>query len=295
MAVSGTGIAPGTTVVAVVTNTSVTLSLPIIATVPASTTITTAGTSFTTTAVDRIAPNQIIAAATITGVSVGQSVTGTNIPANTTVTAVSGTTLTLSQSVTGTISTGATISIGLSVPTLSSGSTAALTAGQVGFFNPNGTAVQSVSAQPFIIAQGSYFNSDKISPALGGYKESVKTKTINPKYVSRVIKITAKQARQSVVQVPVTCGLACDSTYRLRVDLKGSPALRFLSHNMYRTLDSYTGCCNTSDPTLQKDPVPTLLNWADQINLSPIFNTMVQANLIGEEYLVEIEAEAIVE
>lgn len=284
MAVSGTGIAPGTTVVAVSSNASVTLSLPIIATVPASTVITTAGTSFTTTAVDRIAPNQIIAAATITGVSIGQSVTGTNIPSGTVVSAVSGTTLTLSQSVTGTISTGVTISIGLSVPTLGTGSTAALTAGQIGFFNPNGTAVQSVSAQPFIIAQGSYFNSDKISPALGGYKESVKTKTINPKYVSRVIKITAKQARQSVVQVPVTCGLACDSTYRLRVDLKGSPALRFLSHNMYRTLDSYTGCCSTVDPTLQKDPVPTLLNWADQINLSPIFNTMVQARVYKLSY-----------
>jgi len=282
--ISGAGIQPGTTIVNVNGTTSVTLSLPITAKLVASTTALTitvsGGTPLSTTpSADVQAPNTIIASATISGVSVGQSVTGTNIPANTTVTAVSGTTLTLSQSVTGTISTGATISIGLSVPTLSSGSTAALTAGQVGFFNPNGTAVQSVSAQPFIIAQGSYFNSDKISPALGGYKESVKTKTINPKYVSRVIKIAAKQARQSVVQVPVTCGLTCDSTYRLRVDVKGSPALRFLSHNMYRTLDSYTGCCSTVDPTLQKDPVPTLLNWADQINLSPIFNTMVQARV----------------
>lgn len=282
--ISGAGIQSGTTIVNVNGTTSVTLSLPITAKLVASTTALTitvsGGTPLSTTpSADVQAPNTIIASATISGVSVGQSVTGTNIPANTTVTAVSGTTLTLSQSVTGTISTGATISIGLSVPTLSSGSTAALTAGQVGFFNPNGTAVQSASAQPFIIAQGSYFNSDKISPALGGYKESVKTKTINPKYVSRVIKIAAKQARQSVVQVPVTCGLACDSTYRLRVDLKGSPALRFLSHNMYRTLDSYTGCCSTVDPTLQKDPVPTLLNWADQINLSPIFNTMVQARV----------------
>ena len=185
----------------------------------------------------------------------------------------------MSSSVTATISTTASIAFGISVPTLSSGSSAALTAGQIGFFSPDGVAVQAASAKPFIIAQGSYFNSDKISPALGGYKESVKTKMINPKYVSRVIKVTAKQARQMVVQVPVTCGLACDSTYRLRVDVKGSPALRFLDHNMYRTLDSYTGCCSTVDPTLQKDPVPTLLNWADQINLSLIFNTMVQARV----------------
>jgi hypothetical protein len=161
----------------------------------------------------------------------------------------------------------------------SSGSTAALTAGQIGMFSPDGLATQVASAKPFLIAQGSWFASDKISPALGGYKESVKSKTVNPKYINRVIKITAKQPRQMVVQVPVTCGLACDSTFRLRVDVKGSPALRFLSHNMYRTLDSYTGCCSVTDPTFVKDPIPTLLNWADQINLSPIFNTMVQARV----------------
>jgi hypothetical protein len=166
--------------------------------------------------------------------------------------------------------------------------TTALTAGQVGLFKKttltgtNSTLVSfdpTGTTTPFILAQGSYFNQDKISPALGGYQETLKSKVINPHYISRVMTISAKQARQMVVQVPVTCGLACDTTYRLRVDIKGSPALRFLSHNMYRTLDSYTGCCSTVDPTLQKDPVPTLLNWADQINLSPIFNTMVQARV----------------
>jgi hypothetical protein len=165
--------------------------------------------------------------------------------------------------------------------------TTALTAGQVGFFvktslsGGSSTLVSTNTAAttPFILAQGSYFVQDKISPALGGYSETLKSKTINPRYISRVMTVAAKQARQNVVQVPVTCGLACDTTYRLRVDVKGSPALRFLSHNMYRTLDAYTGCCSTVDPTLQKDPVPSLLQWADQINLSPIFNTMVQARV----------------
>jgi hypothetical protein len=277
-AVSGTGIQAGT-IVTGISGSNITISLPINALIPSGTTITFgAGTATPTTSAALNAPNVLQFAAT-TGVSVGMSVTGTSIPAGTTVTAVTATLVTLSNSVTATISTTASIAFGISVPTLASGSTASLTAGQVGFFSPDGVAVQTASAKPFIIAQGSYFNNDKISPALGGYKESVKTKMINPKYVSRVIKVTAKQARQMVVQVPVTCGLACDTTYRLRVDVKGSPALRFLSHNMYRTLDSYTGCCDTTDPTLQKDPVPTLINWADQINLSPIFNTMVQARV----------------
>jgi hypothetical protein len=278
------GIPVGTVVQSGGGTTTIVLSQPITAAIAAGTSINFGnGTISPTLSTALNAPNVLqfgTTAASTASIVPGMTVTVSGVPAGTVVTSVNGGLVTLSNSVTATIATGVSVTFGASgVSVLTAGSTAALTAGQIGFFNPNGTAVQSVSAQPFIIAQGSYFNSDKISPALGGYKESVKTKTINPKYVSRVIKITAKQARQSVVQVPVTCGLACDSTYRLRVDLKGSPALRFLSHNMYRTLDSYTGCCSTVDPTLQKDPVPTLLNWADQINLSPIFNTMVQARV----------------
>lgn len=280
--VSGAGIQPGTTIVSI-SGSNITISLPITAALVAATTaLTIGGTVLSTTPSASLNAPNVLQLTSVTGISVGMSVTGTSIPANTTVTAISGSFVTLSNSVTATISTGATISFGLSVPLLATGTTASLTAGQVGFFNPDGTAVQAVSARPFMIAQGSYFLQDKISPALGGYKESVKTKMINPKYISRVIKITAKQARQQVVQVPVTCGLTCDTTYRLRVDVKGSPALRFLSHNMYRTLDSYTGCCSTVDPTLQKDPVVTLINWADQINTSPIFNTMVQARVYSK-------------
>jgi hypothetical protein len=98
----------------------------------------------------------------------------------------------------------------------------ALTAGQIGIYSASwsilSTATESIT--PFYIVMGSYFNSDKISPALGGYKESVKSKLVNPKYISRVIRINANAPRQMVIQVPVTCGLACDTTYRLRVDVK---------------------------------------------------------------------------
>jgi hypothetical protein len=275
---------PVGTIVSSISSTNITISQPITAAIAASTTINFGnGTATPTLSTALNAPNVLqfgTTAASTAGIVPGMTVTVSGVPAGTVVSSVNGGLVTLSNSVTATISTSTAVAFGASgVSVLTAGSTATLTAGQVGFFNPNGTAVQSVSAQPFIIAQGSYFNSDKISPALGGYKESVKTKTINPKYVSRVIKITAKQALQNVVQVPVTCGLACDSTYRLRVDVKGSPALRFLSHNMYRTLDSYTGCCSTVDPTLQKDPIPTLLAWKDQINNSLIFNTMVQARV----------------
>jgi len=166
-----------------------------------------------------------------------------------------------------------------------SATTSALAAGEVGLYDQNYANLGALSSvpsinTPFYIVMGSYFTSDKISPALGGYKESIKSKLINPKYVTRFFTVAAKQPRQQVVKVGVTnCGLACDTTFRLRIDVKGSPALRFLSHNIYRTVDSYSGCCDTTNPTYLKDPVVTLLNWKDQINASPYLNNMIQARV----------------
>jgi hypothetical protein len=161
--------------------------------------------------------------------------------------------------------------------------TSALTAGQIGLYNSSYAAVTYAAAattQPFYIVQGSYYKSSGYSDTIGshgGYQESVKSKLINPKYISRIFWIGAKAPVQQVVQIPVSCGLTCDTTYRLRVDVKGSPALRFLSHNIYRVLDSYTGCCSTTNPTYVKDPVATIVDWKEQINSSAYFNQMVQA------------------
>jgi hypothetical protein len=157
-----------------------------------------------------------------------------------------------------------------------SGTTADLTAGQLGFFNANTFAAQSTgSVTPFIIAQGSYFTSDKIGPVHGGYKESVKSKLINPKYISRVIKVDAKTAQNQVLKLEV-CNTLCDSTYRLRIDMKGSPALRFLSHNLYRVLDAYTGCC--ADPSVDPvrvDPTIVAAKWAKQLVEYPLLKDFV--------------------
>ena len=163
----------------------------------------------------------------------------------------------------------------------SSGTTAALTSGQIGFFDAKTYAALGTSHQaaPFIIAQGSYFAQDKIGPVHGGYQESVKSKVINPHYVSRVIKVSAKSPVNQVVKVSVAAGLTPNTTYRLRLDVKGSPALRFLNHQLYRTLDSYTGCANTTNPTYVRDAVSTLLAWKDAVNSYPTIKDMVKARV----------------
>lgn len=169
-------------------------------------------------------------------------------------------------------------------PIAVSNAVTALTAGQVGFFTPtnasNSTLVSTVTAsvKPFFLIQGSYFASDKIG-AHGGYKESIKSKLINPKYISRVITVAGKSPLQHVVKVSVSSGLKADSTYRLRLDVKGSPALRFLNHQLYRTIDAYTGCADATNPTYVKDPVSALLLWKEQINSYPTFAEMVKARV----------------
>jgi hypothetical protein len=87
----------------------------------------------------------------------------------------------------------------------------------------------------FYLAQGSHYASDKIGKFHGGYQETVKSKGINPKYVSKFYKILPEDAQNQVVTITedhATC-FKCDTTYSLRIDVKGSPALRTLTHNAY--------------------------------------------------------------
>lgn len=169
------------------------------------------------------------------------------------------------------------------------GSTADLTAGQIGLFDAK--TYQALAAAPaagtnqkFILAQGSFRVNDKIGPYHGGYKESIKSKEINPKYVSRFFKVTAVTPLTQIVDVSgldITCG----NTYQLRVDIKGSPALRTLKRYAYHTLDAYSGCCaDGCDAPCNGDPVDEnviLLQWADQLNEDPIMSQFVRAYVLG--------------
>ena len=169
-------------------------------------------------------------------------------------------------------------------------STTDLTAGQIGLFDAKTyqSFTDENNGQPFIIAQGSYFTSDKITPYLGGYQESVKSKIINPKYITRVFTACSAPPQNQIDEICV-CNLECGKTYNLRLDLKGSPALRFLSHNIYKTLAAYTGCC-TDDCTATctgalVDPTTVIINWATQIINDPILSQFLQVNKIGRAHV----------
>jgi hypothetical protein len=165
-----------------------------------------------------------------------------------------------------------------------------LTAGQLGMFSAaTGLLLTSGTAAPFIMAQGSYYTNDKISPALGGYQESVKSKVINPKYVSRVFKTAYYAPASQVISLgwdTITSSTTqsfqfeCGKTYRLRLDIKGSPALRFLDHNVYRVVDAFSGCCTDDCSAVCTgaivDGASVLLQWKDQLLRTPLTSTFVQ-------------------
>jgi hypothetical protein len=129
---------------------------------------------------------------------------------------------------------------------------------------------------PLILASGSLYSQDKIG-SHGGYLESNKSKIINPKYINRFYRVDPNQAQQNVINIgftPFTDGTGgscekeflCDETYSLRIDVKGSPALRFLNHNAYLTVEAYTGCCPVG--ALAPTPVDgtlVMIQWAQAI------------------------------
>lgn len=160
-----------------------------------------------------------------------------------------------------------------------------LTAGQLGVVGTDhkvikisDTTTASYTTHPMVyLAQGSFHTVDEVGMH-SGYLRPVKSKGINPKYVSKVWVSGAKDAQNNIWHVcSDNCNLECDTTYRLRIDVKGSRVLGALQRNLYFNVDAYTGCC-TDDPV---DPITVLLQWANSINENPLGKPFVQASVVG--------------
>jgi len=141
--------------------------------------------------------------------------------------------------------------------------TSALTAGQLGLVTDATWQTIAVAGGTLpanslaYLVQGSYYTKDTIgnNPGNGGYKESVKSKGINPKFISRAWVTNCLVAQQSTASLSLASDCApCGKTQFMRIDVKGSPTLRFLNHNAYAIGDSANICCVDGqtylDPTL---------------------------------------------
>jgi hypothetical protein len=164
--------------------------------------------------------------------------------------------------------------------------------GQAGFYDIktwNAIAVEDASAAVYpkvVFAMGSYrFASDKIGTH-GGYQESIKSPVIDPRLVHRLWKAPARGGQAHIVRLgwdgtdmATAPKFYCGQTYQLRIDVKGSPALRLIDHHAYDIFDVRTPCC-TGDTPEPVDPVAVLLSLARQINDDAIVSKLISATVL---------------
>ena len=254
----------------------------------------------------------------------------------------------------------------------------------VGWFDPktNLSVVPSTASEccPLYLAGSTIYCKDKVSPFIGGYQETNKSKVVNPKYVSRfydvepctptnnvvhvgstyasaggglltigglvggtgytngtsITTVTGGSGEGALVEITVALNIVtavtvvspgkgydatdinividggnndatfdvvtvttaiapviagtncckeflCGETYYLRLDVKGSPALRFLDHNAYYTASAYTGCCPAGAiaPT-PVDSTEVMILWANDLLNSPIVSPFFQIAIQDE-------------
>ena len=171
--------------------------------------------------------------------------------------------------------------------------TGALTAGQLALVDggdwesvalPGGAGVPGITLGDLAyVVQGSFYTKDTIgnNPGHGGYKESVKSKGINPRYLTRLWEAKCLTASQATAKLCLASDCApCGKTQFMRIDVKGSPALRFLNHNAYAIADSANVCCVEGQEFI--DPALVAANMAQMALGDPLIKPFVaEADLDG--------------
>lgn len=194
-----------------------------------------------------------------------------------------------------------------------SSATISATTGKFGFVDPNtwltvDQALPTTVKSPLVLVAGSLRDRDQIGPFAGGYTESVKSKTINPKYVTNFYRVDPCDPQQMQITVGSNynnqpfdsetsnpCNLnsgsvinrefLCNSTYNLRVDIKGSPVLRYLTRNTYYTAAAYTGCCAEGVDGIGApvNPLIVYVQWAYQLLNSPLIAPFIKVEITYTE------------
>jgi len=75
----------------------------------------------------------------------------------------------------------------------------------------------------------------------------------------------------------------CGETYTLRVDVKGSPALRLLNHNSYIIASAYGGCCpDGAIAPVEIDSTLIFIQWAEAITRYPVISPFMQIVVVDQ-------------
>lgn len=174
------------------------------------------------------------------------------------------------------------------------GKTVDLVAGEIGLFDKSSYTALSVAALPaftnkqIIIAQGSYHTRDSLTDLYGGLQESVKSRGIKAKFVTRLFKVEPKRPQQEVWSIGwdgiTTCcpTILCDRTYTVRIEVQGDAALKLHNRNFFKEYSYETPCCDgceTCDGTAA-DPKALFEDIQKQIAEDPGMKNYVQASVM---------------
>lgn len=173
---------------------------------------------------------------------------------------------------------------------ITSGNSSELEPATGGFFdaktwNAIPLAEASVTQHPkvvFVTGANGYSTGD-ILGSHGGYRDSRKSQVIDPNHIHRLWYEQSDMGQSHIVQVGWDGSHAatvpkfyCNQTYHLRIDVKGSPALRALGHNFYHIYDVKTPCC-TGDTNALVDPIAVFWEFARQLNEDPVVSRFLSA------------------
>jgi len=170
--------------------------------------------------------------------------------------------------------------------------------GTFGFFDPKTwlSVSDTSGCCPLVLASAGLYSQDKISPTIGGMNETNKSKMINPKFIHKFYRVDPCTPQQQIIHFgntkytktlsPANANCCfefqCGETYTMRIDIKGSPALRFLNHNMYRNIDFYTGCCPEDGVPVPVDSTLVMIGWANYIINDPLLKDFISPIVYSE-------------
>ena len=118
-----------------------------------------------------------------------------------------------------------------------------------------------------VVGSGSVINVTIVNPGKG-YADTDTGLVIDAGNGDALVDVTSVNLPgTNYVVAPGECckEFLCGETYYLRVDIKGSPALRFLNHNAYYTAEAYTGCCTDPIAPNVVDSTEVMILWANAL------------------------------
>lgn len=172
------------------------------------------------------------------------------------------------------------------------GHAADLLPGQIGLFNAKTyqaiplAQANKLTNREILIGQGSWHSVDSLTPFLGGMQEPVYSRKINGSNITHFYKDGAEKATNQVVTVgydgadtqKTIYGFKND-VYKMRINIKGSAANRFLYRDIYQDYMVKARCTDEFDQVAE-DPFWIADQFVEQINSNPLQKDFIKAERI---------------